>query len=658
MAGKDEFSAILMALQGVTVLEAPRVSRETMISTMREHTMILREMKKGLGSVTQIVTSLAAEAGDNRRLLQNIQDENKKQREDIDKLYALNNDQKLQIKELGEKVTELYALKSEVKRNKEEHDDLARKFDKHHANYEEYTALTDRTIKALDNKADDTIFKLKELKDFVEHFADNLILPSSQMTVEAAAGFGSRPKPLLEVLKTQNTLNLSQEELNKSHGDQIKSSQDKIETKADDSLVHDVNGISRKVTAIENHILKEEEQGVGAIRRATEDLADKMQGMTTEMAEKMDRREVSFIVHEKYEEIVKYLQDALHSSTEDEQNFKLKAEEIQNMVMTLTNTKADRVEIAPMQEVLVKTETMLKKMTQSSKGKEGYSKKEVEAMLAAKVDRVEFENQLQSALKGSKKSRRLAALGQNSSVQDDANLNQGGPELHPHPADVMRDKQMWKGIADNLKDESEEAILRAAYKAHTAGGGNTSDFSAFVLSKKAQTASKAVDKMSLPSTGTIPGQFKGNSEAGRPGAATGPPGDTVTTQADINLSRPTTSDRPNSKSAKGGGVLTQDVQFPSTDFPSAPLPPNQGEHLPDMSFIGAQMAGGGFNQRAEGLATAPLKPLLDNQEMGDLMPVAGRSTGEFKGELKLDGAEEKQFDTAVNKPLHDRSIKK
>ena len=47
MAGKDEFSDILMALQGVTVLEAPRVSRETLISTMREHTLILREMKKG-----------------------------------------------------------------------------------------------------------------------------------------------------------------------------------------------------------------------------------------------------------------------------------------------------------------------------------------------------------------------------------------------------------------------------------------------------------------------------------------------------------------------------------------------------------------------------------------------------------------------------------
>ena len=654
---KDEFSAILMALQGVTVLETPRVSRETMIGTMREHTMILREMKKGLGSVTQIVTSLAAEAGDNRRLLQNIQDENKKQRDDIDKLYTLNNEQKLQIKELGDKVTELYALKAEVKRNKEEHDDLARKFDKHHAAYEEYCSLTDRTLKAHEIKADDTIFKLKELKDYVEHFADNLILPSSQITVEAAAGFGSRPMPLLEVLKTQNGLNMDQETLNKSHGDQIKANQDKIETKADDSLVHDVNGISRKVTAIENHILKEEEQGVGAIRRATEDLADKMQGMTTEMAEKMDRREVSFIVHEKYEEIVKYLQDALHSSTEDEQNFKLKAEEIQNMVMTLTNTKADRVEIAPMQEVLVKTETMLKKLNQSSKNKDSFSKKEVEAMMAGKVDRSEFEQQMQAALKGGKKSRRLAALGQNTgSIVDDANVS--GPEqaIFPRPNDVMRDKAIWKGIADSLKDESEEAILRAAYKAHTAGGGNTSDFSAFVLSKKAQSASKSVDKMSVPTTGSKPGQFKGNSEQGRPGNAGfgGGQGSMGTQPGEFNLSRPTTSDR-----QERGGSASSDMKYGATEYPVAPLPPNQGEHLPDMSFIGAQMAGGGFNQRAEGLAHASLKPLLDHQAQGSLETVEGHATGEFKGgELKLEGKEEEKHPTAVAKPIHTKESKK
>lgn len=653
MAGKDEFTGILMALQGVTVLETPRVSRETMIETMREHTLILREMKKGLGNVTNIVTSLAAEAGDNRRLLQNIQDENKKQRVDIDKLYALSDEQRLEMKELGEKVTELYALKSEVKQAKEAHEDLLRRFEKHTGEFEEYSSHTDRTITALDAKADDTIFKLKELKDFVEHFADNLILPSSQITVEAAAGFGSRPMPLLEVLKTQNTQNLDSNSTLKTHGDLIKESQDKIETKADDSLVHEVNGISRKVTAIENHILKEEEQGVGAIRRATEDLADKMQGMTTEMAEKMDRREVSFIVHEKYEEIVKYLQDALQSSTEDEQNFKLKAEEIQNMVMTLTNTKADRVEIAPMQEILVKTETMLKKMNSSSKSKESYSKKEVEALMALKVDRSEFEEQLQSMLKSNKKNKRLAALGQNmSSVHDEgATTRAGGPEeqgrLHPHPQDVMRDKQMWKGIAENLKDESEEAILRAAYKAHTAGGGNTSDFSAFVLSKKAQNAGKNVDKMSLPSQGATPGGFRGNSEAGKPAQGN-------YNANNFDLSRPTTSERPDSTSnnpagGPGGGLDTYGGG--KTDYPAAPFPPNQPqEHLPDMSFIGAPVAGGGFNQRdGGGLAHAPLRALNDASESkGELAPVEG-AKAEIK--YKMEGAATTDAPTAVSKPI-------
>ena len=652
MAGKDEFTGILMALQGVTVLEQPRVSRETMVETMREHTLILREMKKGLGNVTNIVTSLAAEAGDNRRLLQNIQDENKKQRVDIDKLYALADEQRLEMKELGEKVTELYALKSEVKQAKEAHEDLLRRFEKHTSAFDEYSSHTDRTITALDAKADDTIFKLKELKDYVEHFADNLILPSSQITVEAAAGFGSRPMPLLEVLKTQNTQNLDSNTTLKTHSDLIKESQDKIETKADDSLVHEVNGISRKVTAIENHILKEEEQGVGAIRRATEDLADKMQGMTTEMAEKMDRREVSFIVHEKYEEIVKYLQDALQSSTEDEQNFKLKAEEIQNMVMTLTNTKADRVEIAPMQEVLVKTETMLKKMNQSSKSKESYSKKEVEAMFALKVDRTEFEEQLQSMLKSSKKNKRLAALGQNlSSVQDEA---VGGPEdqrLHPHPQDVMRDKQMWKGIAENLKDESEEAILRAAYKAHTAGGGNTSDFSAFVLSKKAQNAGKAVDKMALPSQAATPGGFRGNSESGKPAQGN-------YNSNNFDLSRPTTSDRPGTgganldAGANGGPNGSLDMYGGvKTDYPAAPFPPNQPqEHLPDMSFIGAQVAGGGFNQRdGGGLSHAPLKALNDASESkGDLNPVEGRKADV---QYKFEGAAASDAPTAVAKPI-------
>jgi hypothetical protein len=90
-----------------------------------------------------------------------------------------------------------------------------------------------------------------------------------------------------------------------------------------------------------------------AIRKACEELSVTVQVMAMEMTEKIDRESVGFIVHEKYEEIVRYLQDALQSSLEDENRFKQKADEIQEMVILLTNSKADRTEIQHMQELMV-----------------------------------------------------------------------------------------------------------------------------------------------------------------------------------------------------------------------------------------------------------------------------------------------------------------
>ena len=40
------FEDILLALKGVTVVVQPRVSRETIIDILREHTTILREFKE------------------------------------------------------------------------------------------------------------------------------------------------------------------------------------------------------------------------------------------------------------------------------------------------------------------------------------------------------------------------------------------------------------------------------------------------------------------------------------------------------------------------------------------------------------------------------------------------------------------------------------
>jgi hypothetical protein len=709
MSKPDEFSAILMALQGVTVLETPRVSRETIISTVRDHTLMLRDMKKGLANVTDIVTSLAAEAGDNRRVLQNIQDDNKKMRQDIDKLYGLNNDLRGEMSLMGEKVSELYVLKAQVKEHREFVDNLNFNFEKHVKSTEEYHEYNDNKLIGVDKRANDTIFQLKELKVYVETFADNLILPSSQITVEASSGYGNRPVPLLEVLKSFVSINANNADALKDHNERLVSQAEKIDTKADDGIIHDVKGIARKVTAIENHILKEEEQGIGAIRRGVEELSDKMQGMATEMTEKMDRREVSFIVHEKYEEIVKYLQDALQSSTEDENNFKEKADEIQQLVMTLNNTKADRVEIAPMQEILVKTEGMLKKMTSRSKEKESVSKKELEALLQLKVDKIEFESQLNSLSKGNKRTKKLAALGVQPSVIDEmGNAGSNKQTTMDHSA-LMRDKAMWKSIADSMKDESEEMILRAAYKAHAGsqqpengGGGNgdgTSDFSAYILSKKVSSSSKNVTKMSLPNT-DHDGSLLQNTEGGHSGGVAlsqrqFPTGNqTMPNQGNqFDLSRPTTSDRPSSTHGYAGGMgqpggPTDLYANPSSPYPHVP-PNNQRDgkaeekgsdfgtggppyiqaggqgtipdHVPDMTYIGGQTAGGGFNTRGTGgLAHGQMKSLMETQPTSPLKQVQGLGVvvqGEDANYYKTDhqhGESKQEPPTSYPKPINTR----
>lgn len=602
-AKTDEFTGMLMALQGVTVLEAPRVSREVIIDTLRDHTLIMREMKKNVTSLTGMVTQLANEASENKRVIQNLQDDNKKIRTDLENLYRISDEFRTEMTAMGEKVDELYVLKAQMKEFRAFVDDFHHRYEKHVEENTEEQALQNRSLTALDNKANDTIFQLKELKDYVEHFGDNLVLPSSQITVEASAGFDTKPKQLLEVLKMSNDRMLDAQDLLKVHTGQIKSNKDEIETKADEGVIHEVKGLQRKVAAIENHILKDEEQGVGAIRRTVEDMVDKMQGMTTDMAEKMDRREVSFVVHEKYEEIVKYLQDALQSSTEDEMNFKAKADEIQQLMTTLNNTKADRVEIAPMQEILVKTESMLKKLSgDKDKGSKGeMSRKEIEALLELKVDKADLESTLSGISKGARRNKRLAALGGVSNNVIDEAL----PIEDTNAA--ARDRAMWKSLSDAMKDESEEVILRAAQKA---GGGDSSDFSAYILSKKAHAAGRST---MTPNPAGTPGGFRSPSENGRPGPSQNnrPPSNNGYAAGFGQPGGPSyPTDLANTSMASMPADLYGRSEYPHVPPKSNNVSQEQKEATHDMSFLGAQVAGGGFNQRNNSsLRQGQLKPM-------------------------------------------------
>lgn len=122
---------------------------------------------------------------------------------------------------------------------------------------------TGRIIVEVDQSCKDTLFQLQELRNYVDHFADNLVLSSGQITVETDAGFNVRPTSLTDTLRQcANTLTEFQETGAVVEGKITQIFKD-LDTKAPDTVLFNVNTLERKVATIEMHLRKDEEQGIG-----------------------------------------------------------------------------------------------------------------------------------------------------------------------------------------------------------------------------------------------------------------------------------------------------------------------------------------------------------------------------------------------------------
>jgi len=411
---RSEFDEINTALKGTTVLKTPRVSRETIISVLQSHTNLIQSMKKDHAKLAFKVTEIDTANKENNKKMDRIVVDMDAQKKSIADLFRVSNEFRLEMDELSEKVAELYLLKKHINEQQDVLENLSARYNKFSTEVNEFMGGVGETIEMVEKNSRDTQFQLKELKDYVDHFADNLVLSSGQITVEVDAGFSSKAVSLTETLQmAKGGLSNIETDLNHKQS-KIEQMCADIDSKAPDTVLFNVNTLERKVATIEMHIRKEEEQGIGAIRKTCEELNATVQSLTMEMSEKIDRESVGFIVHEKYEEIVRYLQDALQSSLEDENRFKQKADEIQEMVILLTNSKADRTEIQHMQELMVKSEALLKKvggqMNIKERLKDFINRKELDSYLEMKVDKIEFEQQLQMVMASTKRNRKLSSM--------------------------------------------------------------------------------------------------------------------------------------------------------------------------------------------------------------------------------------------------------
>lgn len=432
--------------------------------------------------MSQTNKQVAEEAAENRMYIAQLREESVRQQKGLDTLLRVSEDLRKQISALNDRCDEIPTIKLQVNDQKAFIEDLSLKFHTQVRELADFTLKTNRNIERVEQKTLDTQFHMKELEEYVQHLPETLILPSSQIRVETTAGFSDRPMALIEILSQCNSLFDNIHQNNLAIDKRLLEHDDEITHKAPETVLFQIHAIEKKVGSIEYVLEREEDQGIGAVRRQVEQLTSDIQSITSELHDKIDKDSVSLIVHEKYDEIVRYLQDALQSSTEDEQNFKAKADELQEMVFKLANSKCDRIEIIPMQEMLIKTEAIIRKLSSdksaanNSNNRESrdglnasntYNKKEIEAMLELKVDKEIFEQQLQSLMKLTKKTRRLSSVVNSSSLAGNI-IDQAVLPLGSH--DMMsgivldssqNDQLMWKGLADVMRDESDAALLKS-----------------------------------------------------------------------------------------------------------------------------------------------------------------------------------------------------
>lgn len=129
----------------------------------------------------------------------------------------------------------------------------------------ETTAFIDRSASSLDTmeqKNAETYQQTKEIKRIVDNFADNLVLSSTQITVETSSGFAKRPMPLLEILKDCCTRLNNIDNLNETQSEQINQTIETLTTKADATLTFAVQAIEKDVTSIKAYLKKEEDTGI------------------------------------------------------------------------------------------------------------------------------------------------------------------------------------------------------------------------------------------------------------------------------------------------------------------------------------------------------------------------------------------------------------
>lgn len=256
------FDNIKKALEGQVVLVQPRVSRETIIDVLREHTDMIRQLRAEYNSTRSSVHHLLRLTESQGNDIRDLQSDMTKAKEDIVVLEASSAEFKSELDRIKETLGEISNIKREMQMQRESIQDINNNIAGYKVEVKENFDSVDRSLQAMDSMNRETQFILKELREYVEHFGDNLILASTQITVESKVGFADRPMSLQDILKMLNkSLNGMGTTLTE-HTNQICDNTATILTKADATIAVQVTDVEKRVDGIEYHLKQEAESGI------------------------------------------------------------------------------------------------------------------------------------------------------------------------------------------------------------------------------------------------------------------------------------------------------------------------------------------------------------------------------------------------------------
>ena len=111
------FDEILNALQGETVLVKPRVSRETIIDVLKEHTELLRSLRHEMNSAKETMQNLVETSHLHSSQIKELLNDMSQSKSDILSLKASTEEFNDELNRIKETLGEISTIKKEMKVN-------------------------------------------------------------------------------------------------------------------------------------------------------------------------------------------------------------------------------------------------------------------------------------------------------------------------------------------------------------------------------------------------------------------------------------------------------------------------------------------------------------------------------------------------------------